>query len=304
MKLFQNIFLVSIILCSCLFTACTDDFDAPKKLEFPEITEGTFVSIKDLKARCGAGNDNVSVPIEDDVMLKGKVVSTDRYGNFYRSVFIQDETSGMEVKIGKTQLYNLYKLGQTVYIKLKGLCLGRYNGMVSLGAKVDEGSQYVNTWIDVQTTIDELIIPGPLGEPVQPKEITSESQLNDDMLGTLITIKSVRNTGKIGFSFFYDSEGQMVSVNELETWAIPNVLDDADRNAGYGSHIFTLGSRELLIRTSGYARFAKEKVADRCPVNESASVTAIYSKYQKGSYDADYQLMLNNSDDVVALSQE
>ena len=49
--------------------------------------------------------------IEKDIVISGKIISSDISGNIYRSVYIQDETGAIEVKIGSTGLYNDYKLG-------------------------------------------------------------------------------------------------------------------------------------------------------------------------------------------------
>ena len=64
--------------------------------------------------------------IDEEIIIKGVVSTTDKPGNFYKSFYIQDETGGMEIKIGKNGLYNDYKPGQTVYIKCNGLTLGMY----------------------------------------------------------------------------------------------------------------------------------------------------------------------------------
>ena len=55
--------------------------------------------------------------IDEEIIIKGVVSTTDKPGNFYKSFYIQDETGGMEIKIGKNGLYNDYKPGQTVYVK-------------------------------------------------------------------------------------------------------------------------------------------------------------------------------------------
>ena len=57
------------------------------------------------------------IEIEDDIIIEGVVITTDQPGNFYKSLYIQDETCGMEIKLGRNGLYNEYKLGQTIYVK-------------------------------------------------------------------------------------------------------------------------------------------------------------------------------------------
>ena len=57
------------------------------------------------------------VVINDDIVIAGRVISSDKSGNFYKQIFIQDETGGIEIKLGKNSLYNEYKPGQMVYVK-------------------------------------------------------------------------------------------------------------------------------------------------------------------------------------------
>ena len=77
-------------------------------------------SIKDLALTYKHGK-----PIDlEDGMIAGRVITTDQPGNFYKSLYIQDETGGMEIKIGRNGLYNDYHEGQMIYVRLDGLTLG------------------------------------------------------------------------------------------------------------------------------------------------------------------------------------
>lgn len=79
--------------------------------------------------------------------IKGKVISSDAQGNVYKSLYIDDGTAGIELKLCGT-LYTIYKLdlsrmdSQWVYVKLKDFYLGNYRMMLSLG---DAPSNSLNT---------------------------------------------------------------------------------------------------------------------------------------------------------------
>ena len=70
--------------------------------------------------------------------IKGKVISSDAQGNVYKSLYIDDGTGAIELKLCGT-LYTIYKLDlsrmatQWVYVKLDGLYLGNYRMRLSLG---------------------------------------------------------------------------------------------------------------------------------------------------------------------------
>lgn len=111
MKRIYYIISALILLASCeefqpVFTGKYDEPDAYKK----ETLEATH-TIAQLAAMYKTGKP---VTIDEDIIIKGVISTTDKPGNFYKSFYIQDETGGMEVKLGKNGLYNDYKLGQTV----------------------------------------------------------------------------------------------------------------------------------------------------------------------------------------------
>ncbi|MBP5690080.1 MAG: OB-fold nucleic acid binding domain-containing protein [Bacteroidales bacterium] len=151
---------------------CGDIEPAPKTLYTESSLPGevNFISITDLKKMYRSGG----LEIEDNVWIKGQVTSSDKSGNIYRELYIQDETGGIDVKVGKSSLYSEYLLGQWVYVNCKGLQLGAYNGMPQLGAPPDETStnEYETSYIDVQVLIDQHVFPGAYDEPLDPIAIT------------------------------------------------------------------------------------------------------------------------------------
>ena len=105
-----------------------------------------------------------------DVYIKGKVVSDDTEGNVYKSLFIQDETTGIELKLNNNVGVK-YKKGSWVYVRLTGLYLGNYRMMLSLGGapseswnKAGEHKFYANSNIEIQEIIDQHVFPGTRSE--------------------------------------------------------------------------------------------------------------------------------------------
>ncbi|HRT14363.1 MAG TPA: DUF5689 domain-containing protein, partial [Bacteroidales bacterium] len=68
-----------------------------------------------------------------DSTITGIVVSSDEQGNFYKTLVIQDETGGIQIKIANTSLFNRYPIGQQVFVKCQGLRLGQYGGLPQVG---------------------------------------------------------------------------------------------------------------------------------------------------------------------------
>ena len=117
------------------------------------------------------------VKIDENIWIKGQVVSSDRTGNVYRELYIQDGTGVLDVKVGRSSMYSDYHLGQWIYINCKGLVLGEYDGTLQLGVEKDSrgpNADYEVAYIDAQFIIDTHIFKGSPDERILPIEVTPE----------------------------------------------------------------------------------------------------------------------------------
>lgn len=325
-----------------LVTGCYDDFDnpAPAKVytdeDFTE-TGARIIPIRELKQyfynAWGSGAEGLGrrVVIDDDVVVKGKVISSDAEGNVYKSLYIYDGDQAIELRLMNDNYVN-YPLGQTVYVKARGLSLASYRYMLSLGTgpalepdgtfpndnpNVHDFSASGNSNIPTTEMVQEYVFRG------EPGTITDEdiifvdkdnykTVLNDGLLGCLIRFEGLRscyatvdsnsyptyleNVDGVYTNKYYPDEGLPI------TWAY-----NYDNTKYYGSSLFTyaagtpttLESGSYVVRVSGYARFAlKELPAD----NATANITAIYTKYSSrtGGF-ITYQLLVSNYRDIEEL---
>ena len=117
------------------------------------------------------------IKIEESVWIKGQVISSDRTGNVYRELYIQDGSGVLDVKVGRSSMYSDYHLGQWIYIYATGLTLGEYDGTLQLGVKADTSgpnADYEVAYIDTQLLIDTHIFKGAMAERILPIEVTPE----------------------------------------------------------------------------------------------------------------------------------
>ena len=354
MKTLKNILFIQALLLGLLLTGCYNDFDdpAPAKIYTDEDFAGSEIvpisTVKQLfydKYGTGAGSVGKSLEVAEDYVIKGKVISNDAYGKIYRTMYIQDESGAIEVKIGITGAYNEYKVGQTVYVKTQGLVIGSYRYMLSLGiASVDP--DYANGYIDVRTLINTIIFKGEHTKLTAQDTlvINSPSELSDDYLGRLVRINGLTSYyGRwdsdtypsfleqvdqvyTNYSFLtvisdwkkYDED---MAAHEADpenvpyptepasprpaTLEYPTYAFNSNNNRYYGTALFKFGAggasdptENLLVRSSGYARFALDKLPEN---GAKVNITAIYTKYsaKSGSF-IKYQLLLNNVTDVVS----
>lgn len=181
---------------------------------------GKITSIADLVSGYTIGQPKVL----GSTVIKGTVSTTDRPGNFYKSFYIQDETGGIEIKVGKNGLYNDYLLGQTVYVDCEDLTLGMYGyksgnyggmGMAQLGFSDPSGS-YETSYMEIPLLIDAHVLRGNPSElhPVTPAVITSASQLpnpktatqaTSKLIGSMVTLKGLTYGNEVFCLLYLDS---------------------------------------------------------------------------------------------------
>lgn len=258
------------------------------------------------------------VHIEKDLIIAGQVTSSDQSGNIYRSLYIQDATGALEIKIGKSSLYNDYRPGQWVYVKLDGLTLGTYEGMLQIGLD-DPSGEYETAYIDVQRIIDLHIFKGKIDTPVTPVEI-DESQLTlPQNMEKLVTVTGLVYANEAFALLYPDPNGDKKSSSNrvflsdmtwgITTWAMSKnkmqayldsgIWDEAttgdggktvaqlrkenaiEATATYVSQYFKKGRTEVQIRTSGYAKFADVELDEEVLNGSKAiNVTGILTNYR------------------------
>ena len=239
MKHIKNISsLCTLALVAITLTACFK-FDDPPRLEPAQLQASHTIS--QLKVLYAA--NRTPFTIREDIIIAGIVVSCDREGNFNRDLFIQDETGGIRVKIGRTGLHNFYKIGQTLFVKCRGLDLGAYGGMVEVGYRsVDP--RYETGFIEVPFLINRHIFSGIMGTRPEPKTVTI-AELTSVMAGTLVKLENLT----------FHGTDRSPTGDTIPTWAFPNPPNGAAPVSV--SQIFRDNTnRQILVRTSGYARFA------------------------------------------------
>ena len=303
--------MIGLVAALFVFLSCEKEPSRPSFLdEMPEVNT-TIAQLKALYTKPGT-----PVVIEDDLVIGGQVVSSDLSGNLYRSFYIQDETGAIEIKIGKSSLYNDYKLGQWVYVKCKGLALGQYGGMLQIGYRTDQPAwenvkpSYETAYIDVQYLIDQHIYRGKMDKPVEPELIGEAGIKEEANYGKYVRIEGLTYGDQI-FVILYDKADNATYLSDksygVHTWAMtangfkaymtPNgkvepqeafegmVTKETwqplyDAAAAYTvSQYFKLGNTDLQVRTSGYAKFADTPIDARILKGAKVNLTGLLTYY-------------------------
>lgn len=222
-KNIPGILLVLAIIAST-FTSCVKgDFDQPPII-VPKANLVANTTIAELLVKYPGACDS----IKDTAIISGIVTANDESGNLYKSIVIEDGTAGLAIAINQTSLYVDFRVGQRVYIKCRGMYLGRYHNLPQLGY-INGGAigQLPASYIKDHLFADSL--PGPKPTPL----LVNQNNLNITMVNKLVRLENVA----------FASAGT--------PWAETDASGDRSLEGGPTS---------FVVRTSNYANFAQNLI--------------------------------------------
>ncbi|HEX7847033.1 MAG TPA: DUF5689 domain-containing protein, partial [Chitinophagaceae bacterium] len=232
----RNLLLISLVVAGL---SCEKKFTDPPATGDPGVVAN--ITIKDVKTKYVSG---APVLITDDLVIEGVVNGDDKSGNYYQQISMQDATGGIILRLGSFNLFNHYPVGRKIYVKLKGLYLGRFNGTLQFGGGIDQ--QYVSqggVTLIAPNLIDLHVIKGALNQPLQPQVVTVSqltTSLQNPFVSTLVKLENFEfASGELGKNY-------------------------ADDNASGNRRVqgcTTPTSNFLIVRTSNFSNFGTLPVA-------------------------------------------
>lgn len=121
-------FLAMVILCACIKDRTFDPPESSCTIEL--IANTTYAEIKALYT-------DETIQIQEDLIIEGYVISSDIEGNFFSVLHFQNNpvnpTEGFQIEIDVRDTHLLYPVGSKIYIKLKGLYLGKSKDVFKIG---------------------------------------------------------------------------------------------------------------------------------------------------------------------------
>lgn len=241
--------------------SCNKQFDAPPEYTGPNIQSNWPIS--NLRSMHFPGNFE---QVLDDIIIVGIVIADDRKDNFYKSLVLQDSTAGITVRLDASGLYTDYPAGRKLAIKLKGLWLGDYAGLLQLGAGVDRSDPVYPELIPIPVPMfSRYLVKMSVNNMVLPKQVRLD-ELTDSLQSCLVTIKdvefSIADTGK-----FYADALNKQSANRV---------------------LKVCGGGSIYLRTGGFADFANVKTP-----RGNGKITAVFSVFK-----SEKQLLIRDTADV------
>ncbi|MCE9107287.1 DUF5689 domain-containing protein [Bacteroides pyogenes] len=230
MKALQKIFY--ILAASFVLVSCERTYDAPPLAEPKYEGPKANITIASLKQQFSSATQEAPALITTDLILKAYVSANDASGNIYKQIYLQDATGAIPILADYTGVYGLYRVGQEVFVNLKGLCISVYGGEQQIG--IPSGNFFRLLQADFEKHVQ--LNGWPDKTKVEPKLITDISSINEDVAG--MTFRLVRLEGV----FFVNGGKASFATN---TASGTEVLKDSHGNS-------------IDVRTSNYAKFALE----------------------------------------------
>ena len=267
-NLFSRFSLVGLLLIIGITSCVKSDFDEPPADGVdPEIPASQIVTLKELLDQWTPGN---YIELKQDKYLQTIVIADDRTGNWFRSVVVQDENSDRAITLLVDEVENYTSLpqGRRVFIHLKDLWLGDYNGLPQLGMAPFPSGNFLRMGGIPPSLKPKILLTGKYGLRIEPisKKI---SELTTADLNRLIRLEDVQfESGSAGRPYADNVSNPPQSINHS---------------------LVSCQGEQILVRTSGFSDFA----AVTTPVG-SGSLLAIYSIFGN-----DKQLLIRTPDEVV-----
>ncbi|WP_437396304.1 DUF5689 domain-containing protein [Flagellimonas lutimaris] len=245
----QNlIFKTVLIIALATFLSCADgrEFDMRKNNCTTDISAN--ITFDELDALV---QDDV-IQIQDDLMLEGYVISSDRAGNFFGVLYLQDALSnpskGIQLEIDLRESHLWFPEGSKVLVKLKDLYLGKRGSNIRIGSVFSSFGNLSIGRLPSGKVFDHLFVSCDEQGPPEPL-ITTIPEIEELPSNILVQLD--------GIEFEEDILDETYAVAQEET---ERTLLDCEEN-------------EITLLNSGYADFQDELLPE-----SNGTLTAILTK--------------------------
>jgi len=266
-----TVLFIAIGLSSCR----KDSFDEPPiNGANPDITANMTIDSLKKMYQDSILNHAGNITISKDWIINAIVVGDDQSGNLYKTMIVEDATAGIAIRLDQSEFWRSYPVGRRVFIKLKGLVIGGYKGLIQIGGYVDYTSSPASAATIPSTQISKYVFPGEWG--LNPKP-------------SVVTIADLSNLIKW--------QNRLVQINDVEFLPADTsqLFADAANLVSKNRYFAACGSSSpsLTAYTSGYSTLATQKTP-----NKNGSIKGIFSVYNTGQFIIrtmeDVSMMTNN----------
>lgn len=256
----KNIFkIAALFLFLGAFTACVqdDDYTVPTVVETEPLDDNgnalqattTFALVHAMYTGSIVDFDAV----DSNLVIEGYVISNDRTGNFYKSIFIQDApenpTYGLRIDVDMYDTYLKYGTGRKVYVKLNGLFMDKTNEVMAIGTASGTSLERMSELV----VEDHVLRSTEVATLIPTLTTTAAIQSNNVPDGILIQLDNMQvPLMDLGSSY----------ANPGDTYTQDRIFESCDND------------ETVIVRNSGFADFKAEEMP-----NDAGTLVAVLSQY-------------------------
>ena len=190
MKIISHIRSLILVAAVAMLFNCVKnrDFDAPKSnCTSNLIANATYAEVKGLYL-------NETLQIQEDLIIEGYVISSDKAGNFFSVLHFQDSVDnpkeGFRIEIDFRDSHLFYPVGSKIYIKLKGLYLGKSKDVFKIGG-VFTSFGNVSVGRLPSTVVNQHVFLSCDEKSVVQPTVISINELSKNLSSTLVQFNSL-----------------------------------------------------------------------------------------------------------------
>ncbi|MCW5514921.1 DUF5689 domain-containing protein [Muriicola sp. Z0-33] len=211
--------------------------------------------------------EDITIQIQEDLVIEGYVISSDRAGNIFGSLHIQDNpdfpTEGIQIQVDLTDSHLFYKAGAKILIKLKGLYLGKSKSIYKIGGVLNVfGAETVGR-LPANKAQEHIFLSCEKAGDLRPLQVAI-NDLDDRMLNTLVSLEHLE--------LIEEEQDSIYAINAKET---ERNLTDCEDNI-------------LQLLNSGFSDFQHVKMP-----SGNGSITGVLHKKNRN-----YQLIIRDTLDI------
>lgn len=271
---------LSMLLLTVIAVGCNDEFDTPPMV-VPQANVDPNTTIADFKAKYWQNVNNFIDTVKEDIVIHGRVISSDESGNIYKSLYIQDETGALSISINGNSLYNTYRIGQEIVIPLQNYFVGKYNGQLQLGYPA---------WYSAGGVWEATFLPLEMWESM----VQINGMPNVAMVDTVPC--SIADLGTDEASLL-KWQGQLVKFEDVKFQDADGEITFSEAGATTNRSIVDANGATLVVRNSNYASFR----AQALPMGTGTvvGVLSYYNTSRTSTSGGTWQLYLRSAEDCI-----
>ncbi|MFS4454599.1 DUF5689 domain-containing protein [Maribacter sp. 2304DJ31-5] len=254
---------MGMLLYGMSFLGCVKNggFDAPEEACTSELVANTsYTEVKDLY-------EGETFQIQEDLIIEGYIVSSDKAGNFFSALHFQDRPvdpgAGFQIEIDLRDSHLFFDVGKKVFIKLKGLYLGKSRDVFKLGGVFSAFGNISIGRLPASAIGEHLFISCEEVINIEPTQVSIQG------------LEKYHTNTLVQFNDLEIAESGLGAAFAIEREETERILTDCDDN-------------ELVLLNSGFSDFRSEILPEG-----NGSITGVLLRENE-----DYHLIVRDLQDI------